>query len=346
MALKNHVILNADGKPMKLSKREQMIANRNQQICNALGIEISITTLTTIIKKVSEQKFYTVPIADYLPVEVGNGAWGSQLTTYRSFSLGGHFEDGVINSGQNNGKMASADAGIDSLSIKIQNWAMANQWTLFELEQAAKAGSWDLVSAREEARKQIWDLGIQKIAFLGSDTDSNVLGLLNQSGITSNTSLITAATGAISAMSTDNLKLFCAGALAAYRANCNRSAWPTHFVIPESDWLGLAAPAAAAFPIKPTLALLEDAFKLMTRNNSFKILPAIYGDEAVNALDLNRYALYNADSKSLRMDIPVDYSSSLANSVDNFTFNNVGYGQYTGVLAYRPKEMLYFDYDA
>ncbi len=55
------------------------------------------------------------------------------------------------------------------------------------------------------------------------------------------------------------------------------------------------------------------------------------------------YSLYNYDEESLRMDIPVDYTNTLANSIDNFSFQNVGYGQFTGVLAYRPLELMYFD---
>jgi hypothetical protein len=44
------------------------------------------------------------------------------------------------------------------------------------------------------------------------------------------------------------------------------------------------------------------------------------------------------------MDIPVDYTNTLANSLDNFNFQNVGYGQFTGVQTYRPLELLYFSY--
>ena len=44
------------------------------------------------------------------------------------------------------------------------------------------------------------------------------------------------------------------------------------------------------------------------------------------------------------MDIPLDYTNTLANSIDNFAFQNAGYGQLTGCLSYRPLEMLYFQY--
>jgi hypothetical protein len=88
----------------------------------------------------------------------------------------------------------------------------------------------------------------------------------------------------------------------------------------------------------------------MTGNKSFKILPCRYGDEAVNAGYLNgasgiqRYVLLNYDEESVKLYIPVDYTNTLANSLDNFSFQNVGFGQFTGVLAVRPQEMYYFSF--
>lgn len=337
-----HRITNAKGEPILLNKREKALANalQRQLISNALGFEIDITTLTTIMKAVTEQKFFEIAPADYMPLRVGNGAWSTQLTTYRSFVIADDFETGVINTGGNNGRLASADAGVDALNVKVVNWAKSIGWTLMELAQASKSGNWDLVSAKEESRKKNWDLGIQKIAFLGSSSDDGVVGLFGQSGVTVDTTTLAQA---ISSLSTVDLKAFCAAVLNVYRANAVRTAWPTHFIIPESDYLGLAAPVSADFPIKSVLQQLEEAFTVMTKK-PFKILPCVYGDHgaAGSGETYQQYALLNYDEKSLRMDIPVDYTNTLANSLDNFSFQNAGYGQYTGVKAYRPLEMLYF----
>lgn len=90
-------VLNSKGEPIVLNKREQLVADRNQRIVNSLGYEINITSLTTIMKKITEQKFFEIAPADYLPLRVGEGAWSSNLVTYRSFELGGQFEEGVVN---------------------------------------------------------------------------------------------------------------------------------------------------------------------------------------------------------------------------------------------------------
>lgn len=334
-------VLNSKGDAILLNARETKVAESCERACNALGYDISITTLTTIMKKVSEQKFFEMAPADYLPIQVGEGAWSTNLTTYRSFNLSDDFSTGVVNMGGNNGRLAVGDTAIDALNVIVRNWAKSIGWSIMDLEIASKSGNWDLIAAKEKSRKKNWDLGVQKIAFLGLTGDSSVLGLYTQAGITNNTTLITQS---IASMTSAQLNALLVGLMDAYRSNNNRTAWPTHFVIPESDYLGLAAATEPTFPIKTKIQMLEEALKLITKNNNFKILPCAYGDNAYSLLGVQRYALYNADEESLRMNIPVDYTNTLANSIDNFSFQNVGYGQFTGVLAYRPQELLYLSF--
>lgn len=355
--MKQPVILNSQGQPIVLNAQEKYHADWmqrqvNERFGNSLGYEVNITTLTTIIKKVSEQKFFQVAPADFLPIRVGEGSWSTSLTTYRSFDAADEFETGIINTGGQNSRLATADAAVDALNIKVYPWAKSIGWSIFDLEYAAKSGNWDIVSAKEKSRKRNWDLGIQRVAFLGArgqnGSAGNCLGLLNQAGVTVNTTVITQP---ISEMSTADLKQFCASIIEAYRSNCARTAWPTHFAIPESDFNGLAAQASADFPIKSTLQVLEEMFQVICRNKQFKILPLAYADadyhEDVTAIEGKQvYTLLNYDEESLRMDLPLDYTNTVANSLDNFSFQNAGYGQFTGVLAYRPLEMMYFQFDA
>lgn len=352
MSLRKPSITWEDGSEVELTEMEQRLANAmEQRIANDLGYEINITTLTTIMKKITEQKFFEVMPADYLPVVVGEGAWSSNLVTYRSFEAGGQFEEGMLNTGNDSARLASADSGVDSVSVKVFNWAKQITWTIMDLEQAAKAGNWDIVTSKERARKRNWDLGVQRVAFLGARgqndaTQGTCRGLLNQAGIETNTSVITKP---ISSMSTTELKTFQKAVIEAYRANCSRSAWPSALVIPESDYLGLVSQASPDFPIKSTFELLQESFAAITGKKDFKILPLAYADKDYHA-DVDQiagkqvYTMLNYDEESIRMNIPVDYTNTLANSLNNFSFQNVGYGQFTGVQTYRPAELLYFQY--
>lgn len=352
------IILNSQSKPIVLNEMERdnvkwMANNLYSQygkrgFQNSLGYEVAITTLTSISKKISEQKFYRLAPADYLPVLVGQAPWSSNITTYRSFMISDVFESGIVDLSGNQARLSEADAAVDAVNIRIYNWAKSNAYSIFDLELAAKSGNWDLVSAKEKSRKTNWDLGIQKVAFLGAagqnGSGGSCLGLLNQPGVTINTTLITQS---LSSMSYTQLATFQQNVLAQYRINNNFTAMPTHFVIPENDFNGLAAQSSPQFPVKSTLQLLEEAFQVTTGNKGFKILPCVYAQAAnaggvlPSAAATGIYTLLNYDEESLKMEIPLDYHTTLANSNNNFQFQSAALAQFTGCLLLRPLELFY-----
>jgi hypothetical protein len=334
------IILNSKGQPIVLNEREKKVANAAQRFVNDIGYDINITTLTTILKKITEQKFYQIAFADYVPVVVGEGAWSQQLTTYKEYSPGGKFAQGIINTGANDDRLASVDTLVENVNTVVRLWAKTINWTLADLEYASKAGNWDLITAKESSRKRNWDLGVQEVAFLGLEGDTAKLpGLLNQAGITTNTTEIPVL---INAMTTTQFQNLLQKIFAAYRANCNFTAYPTHFTIPEKDYNGLASLPDVTFPLKSKLEILLQAFKTLTMNPNFQILPCSYGNKEINGTANNIYALYNYDETSMRMSVPVPYGNTVANTVNGFQFQNVGYGQFTGLQLLRPAELLYF----
>lgn len=311
--------------------------NSNEINRNSLGYSQLITTLTAVGKKVSEQKFYTIDFAEYVPVVVGNGAFQRSIINWRTFVKGEGFKTGVISNASNNSQMNYVDAAYDQLTQSIYNWAKGVIYNIFELEEAMQAGTiFSLIEAREIARRKEWDLGLQEVAFLGYGTDK---GLLNQAGVTVDTTTITKR---IPTMTSAEFNTFAGLVFEKYRANCSRTAKPSLFVIPEADWNGLINYPNADYPLKTKLELLTEAFKTITGNQAFKILPCAYGDLANYDGTNNRYALLNYDESSVKMDLPIDYTMTQAGTFNGFNWENVGYGSFTGVLAQRPAEMLYF----
>lgn len=338
------------GKPVTLTPYEKHHLNysrkvMNSKLGNALGAEIPITTLTFISKDISQQRFYEIYPADYIPVKVGEGAFDTNTTVYRSFDIADEFETGYVNTGVQSARQAMVDTGVDALNIKHLNWKKTNTWNIFDLKFAAKSGNWDLVTQKEISRKRNWDLGLQRIAFLGArgqnGASGNCLGLLNQPGITTNTTVITKP---INTMTTAELKTFTAQLLQSYRANNNYTVMPNRWAIPESEFNGLAATVSPDFPIKTIYELLLEMFILITGKKDFKILPLAYADMANSGFSYQIYSLYNSDPFSLFMSIPLMYTNTLANSLDDFNFQNSAYGQHTGVLVLRPLELMYFIY--
>ncbi len=48
--------------------------------------------------------------------------------------------------------------------------------------------------------------------------------------------------------------------------------------------------------------------------------------------------------ESMKMELPVNYQTTQPNSLNNFSFQNVGYGQYTGLGVFRNLELIYFQF--
>lgn len=333
-------VLNSKGEAPVLNKQAMAMAKYNEKKANALGYEIQITTLTEISQVIAEEKFFEVPPSEFLPVVVGRGAWASNILHYKSFSIADDFITGVINQAHDDGRLATVKAGLEGVQQKVHSWGKDINYTLPELQEASRSGNWDLVTKLERARKKNWDLGIQKIAFLGNK-DIGAEGLLTQSGIVPKTTVITKK---LSAMTAAEYQAFAGQVLADYRTFVNSTTWPTHFVIPESDFLGLGVFLSADYPNQTKLEALEKLFKTMTNNPNFKIVPLAYANAVPNNSGtlVQRYALYEYNEESLNMSVPVAYTNTMSNSINGFQFHNVGYGQFTGVIALR-QTMVYHD---
>lgn len=318
---------------------------------SGLGYDYAIRTTTFIRAKVIQQKFYKVAPADFMTVEVGNGAWQEKITQNLQYDVAAGFETGIINVGKGDTELDIVDAGLTNKDSVILTWAKGYRWAIPELQKALASNNWDAVQAKVEALKRNWDLGIQDIAFLGSRSFSTVPGLLTDTAVTSDTTNIPKN---IAAMSADEFQSLVAALLGAYFTNSNGTQMPNMFLMPMDDYLGMAAASSAGFPINSKLAYLLQAFKEITGNAGFQIKGLAYCQSTYNAgrstalgtSGLQRYVLYNNDADTLRLDIPVDFALSAPGTSDNFYWHGVGYGQFTGCTIFRPAEVLFFDHAA
>ena len=305
------------------------------------GYEHALTVLTQIKAKYTKQTFYEINPSDFMPVVVGEGAWMDNLVFNSVYMDAGEFEKGNTQTSRPFTKKPGVDIEIIAKAVPIQSWNMSLNYSIIEITQASK-GNVDIVSAIEEARKKNWDLGIQRIAFLGSKSRTDILGLYNGESVGTNTTFITAP---ISGLSADNFQTFVAGILKLYSANVNSTVLPDTFVMPLSDYLGMAAASSATFPVIDKITYLENAFKRICGGN-FKISFTAYGDKArMNTIGSNhdRYMLYRNTPETLEMNVPVAYTTTSFGTANGFDFENVAMGQYSGVFFRKPQEALYFD---
>ena len=259
-------ILNSKGEKVEVAsffKNDEEFA-KAQRLENAvseqMGYQVPLTTLTAIIRGVAEQKFYRIPVSDYIPVRVGTeAAWADDVFMFRSFQIGGDFEKGYIETATE-GRLASVNATLDGIRVPARVWAKEIAYSIADVQKAARTGIWDYVTQQEKARKTNWDLGIQKTAFLGSK-DGSMEGLLNLSDVTVNTSLLPAS---LSEANDAQLQAFAKNVLNAYQQNNNYTAYPNRLYIPTDDYNGLAVATSTTFPIKTKMEYLLDVFKATT----------------------------------------------------------------------------------
>lgn len=323
------------------------LRNSNGDIdASSLGYQYAIQTTTFIRPQVVAQKFYEVPPAEFVPIIIGNGAWMETIETNLTYDAAGDFESGIISTADPS-RIAQVSAGIAPKQVKIVTWAKGYQYSIPEIEKAMRANNWDAVAAKMSALKRNWDLGIQKIAFLGSKVDSTgVPGLFSNSDVNVDTSIITKA---INGMTADEMTTLITKILGDYAENSNYTALPDTFVIPLKDYLGLGGPYSATFPNVSKLAYLTQMFRELTQNAGFKIAGVAYADQANNVgywatNGTNRYTLYRKNPETLKMDIPVDFQLGAPGTANNFNWDGVGVGQFTGVNFYRPAEARYYDW--
>jgi hypothetical protein len=302
-----------------------------------------MTTLTAVLREVASQKFYTIPMNDYLPVRVGTeAAWADDLLMFRSFQVGGDFEKGYIETA-NEGRLASTDAALDAIRVKVRTWAKELNWSIADVAKAARSGVWDIVTQKEKSRRTNWDLGIQKTAFLGS-RDGTLEGLATLSDVNINTTLVPAN---ISAMSDAEFTTFIGNLVGAYLQNNDYTQLPNRLYIPLSDYVALNNATSVAFPIKSKMEYMRDALKA-SAGEDFEIKPLAYlqAGKSDGKLANDRYILMRYDEDVARFEIPVDYTTTVPNSIEGWTIRNVAYGQHSGVLDARPQEILYMDLTA
>ena len=317
---------------------------------SATGYQILIDTMTYIKQQESKQTYYELGSfgltpASFVPVAVGDGAWAANILTRRTYANTGDWEASLTRQGSNNERSTQSDVSMDSITMPTFIWDDAVTYTLAEIEQALVASNWDIIASKHASRMKKWQLGIQATTFLGTRS-KNMEGLLINTAVNVNTSRITAY---INALNAANFLTFVTNIIADYWTNTNSTVLPTHFVIPMLDYLGLMTlvpGSAGTFPV-PMLTYLENAFKTLCGPN-FKIYGNAYADATNNntlrGTNKNIYALYRYDPESLRRDIPVDFTVTQPQTVNNWQFEDVGYGQVTGVGFYKPLETLLFQF--
>ena len=317
---------------------------QNSGIGSVAGLEQTITTTTQLVAGIVNTLYYKLmgqKLSDFVKIEVGTGAYSTNLVQYASAYVGSPFKQGIINptaSGIN--ADANSNIKIGALNIPNNFWRMKYEATkeLVEMARAYEV-NFSYFEEQERARLKTYQLGIQKVAFLGTSDGLNE-GLLNLSGVTVNTTLLPAS---FATMTTAQLTNFATTAMSTYFALTNSTVFPNTMVIPTNDLAGLATYISSTYPVGETRKeFLERAFKAAGAPADFKILHTVYNQTAGTS-GAPRYVLYNRDADTLTMHLSKPYTPYPLYPVGALDMISDAEAQFTGVWAKRPQEILYMD---
>ena len=314
----------------------------NQELVNAAGFgDIDLTLLTIIERNVSQQKFYKINPEEFVPFDHTTGGWGDYITVLRSYVNA----DADINTWErgvdaDNARRGQVGVKMESVALKLHNLDKMISYSLFELNQAAQTGIWNLVTEKERARKIDYDLAVQRAVLLG---DADHKGLLNQTDVTTNTTILTKK---ISAMTSTEFKTLLSNLFREYFEHTDYTAMPDTLVMPYSDFMGLGVAVDEQYPVFTTMKQrLTDVFREVTGNSNAEIKPLAYCESKFHD-GAFKYALYRKDFDTIRAYQPYGYSVVQGTTVDGVNYQNTAYARISDVFVNRPKEMLYLSFNA
>ena len=244
----------------KNGMRSSLQRVNNSGLNATTGLEQVITTTTDIVLGVVDTLFYQLngqKLSDFCKIEVGKGAYSTQLLQYAINYKGNAGKQGIVNPTANGvNKDANATLQIGTLTMPNNFWRW-NYEVGNELVQMAKvnAETFSIIEEHERARKKIWDLMLQDAHFVGLG-DGKSYGLLNQPSVNVNTTLMTAK---LSAMTDTQFQAFIAQAGSAFGSNNLYTISFNRLLMPTSDFYALSQPFGQYGLTR--LQVLEDAFK-------------------------------------------------------------------------------------
>ena len=314
----------------------------NNSGADVTGLEATITTLTDIIGGVVETKYYELngqKLSDFCKIEVGRGAYATELMQYASTFVGNNGKQGIVNPTAN-GISKDANSSIQIGSIKMPNnfWRWDYTVTNELVNMAQKnAETFSIIEENEKARKKIWDLMLQDAWFNGLG-DGRSYGLLNQPNVTVDTTLMTAELGD---MTDAQFQTFLAKVAGEYNKVSNYAISFNRMLIPSEQYFALTQPYGT-FGLN-RLQVLEDAMKRIV-GADFKIVHAKYCTGAsAQGGNKGRYVFYNDDADNVCAYLPVPYTPMPLFPQGSLDLISQAHGQFVCPYLKKNTSMVYAD---
>lgn len=307
------------------------------------GIEQTITTLTHTLAKTIDTVYYTVPgkLSDYVSIDVGTGAYATQMLQYATEVVGNEGRQGLIDpTAEGINKDMHVSINVGSYTLKNNFWRADYTLTNEQLNMAKNNTiNFSLVEKKEEARKKVWDLLLQN-AFFNGLGDEKSFGILNQPEVSVNTTILPTS---LSEMTDSQFETFLGQIGNAYAENNNYTIRPNRLIMPSADYYALVQPFGQYGYNR--LQILENALKGIG-GGDFKILHTQYNNTAAADGQHGRYVFYNADPDNICAYLPVPYTPMPLFPQGSLDLISQAFGQFVTPFATRPTALMYADVQA
>lgn len=304
------------------------------------GFEQQISTVTQILPGVVEPNYYELNgqmLSDFVPIEVGVGAYSLELFQYASNYVGTDFKSCIVSPTAGNINQ-DGNMEIELSGFKIPNNYFRQKYSLSKEGSEIAARNvipMSILEQKEKARKKNWDLGLQEATFLGLE-DGRSYGLLNQPDAIVNTSTLTQS---LADMTDEEFSSFVSTITGAYFAASNSTRMFNRMLIPQSDYFALTKPFGQYGLSR--LEVLENAFRGRV-SGDFKIVYTLYNETAGTGGG-KRYVFYEYNPDSIAMYIPMPYTPYPLFPTGALDMISDAMGQFTTPYNKRKNLLQYFD---
>lgn len=317
-------------------KQQMRINNANEALANP-GFEQTITTTTQIISRVNRATYYELDgqkLSDFVPMEVGFGAFSTEIMQMATKATGADFKAGIISPSAGALKQDTyTDIEVGSEKYHNNFWRDTYSISREGIEIARRnAIPFNVIEEKERARRKKFDLGLQDAWFNGLG-DGKSYGLLNQPSAVINTSFMQKK---LSAMTDDEFSAWVSQIRGLYNSTANATANFDRLLIPQSEYFALDR-VFGQFGMTRR-QILEEVVKA----NRGKIVYTTY-NETAGTNGNQRYALYKYDADYIQAFMPLEYTPFPLYAVNALDMISNCMAQFVTPVVKRSNTLLYID---
>lgn len=332
-------LLGAQGMEQARSVNAQLKSNAST--FNASPNLIDVAPLIAVSKIVKEEKYSKYPFADLVPTVVGNelkGNFGKLIFTETRHSQG--FASGIVGRSTKESNLERVDTGLTAQQKAPETWVKTIDYSIAEIAELNGLADYSLAERKERARKMEWDEGLLQLALTGIPGIDGLNGLFNLPNVTVNTTVLTKS---LADMTPQELATAAREIGTTYQLQNKYKGMPTKFAIDMLVYSALAEPYNVnGVATETKLVVFQRILGTAIGNPNIEVVGAPARDYSDSSVAHDFYVVFPYDTNTINFDVNCDYTPTAFFSKDGFHFTNSAFGQFYGVHAERPSEVMSF----